>query len=249
MSTFMGFPQSGHSFTADEVGQALAGLIARDSNGMPKTGMLGSQPSVTAVNGAWKVAVGRFVYVHSVLGAVQLSGVSESEQLDIVPAVGDIPNGQSRIDRVCWKPEDAELVVLKGIPGSDPVAPSAGAFARVALVRVASADGAVIAGQITVDAAVTSLAGGGSETRTLNAPLAGASAWNGVLSWQSIAPVTFQQPFAAAPALQVTAEHKSEAVQVFQLTGVTATGFTGRVLRFGHATPLVPKITYTAAVV
>ena len=159
MTTFVGFPQDGHPFSADDVGLALAGLVAREADGTPRVGMLGSGPPVTAAGASWKVQVGEFVYVHEVGGAVQLSGVSNAEQVNIVPADGDVPAGQARIDRVVWNPAAAELLVLKGTPATSPAAPSAGAFASVGTVRVNAGDGQVVAARVARDFSTTGLVG------------------------------------------------------------------------------------------
>lgn len=245
MTAFVGFPQDGHEFSAEEVGLALAGLIVRDS-GVPRVGMLGAGPDVAAVAASWKVEVGVFAYVHQGDGAIQISGLSEAEQVDIESAVG-IPGGQSRIDRICWDPVDAELVVLQGTPAASPVAPAAGAYASVARVLVTSGDGMVISGKVTPDFSVTALVTAEEVVRrTVPVTLTGSPSWNGVLSWQGFS-VVFPAPFAAAPHLEATGVFPAEAVQTMQIIQVTAAGFTGRVLRFGHAVPLGGQVTYTAA--
>lgn len=159
MTEFFGFPRDGHTYSADEVGRAFAGFFERESNGTPRVGMLSSVPSVTAVNGAWKIQVGIFTYIHQVLGSVQMSGLSASEQHDIVPAAGNIPVGQARIDLVGWNPVTAEIVVVTGEPAANPTAPADASLAEVATVRINSGDGAVISGQITMLAQTTDLVG------------------------------------------------------------------------------------------
>lgn len=135
---------------------ALAGLIVRDGSGVPRVGMLGAGPSVAAVAAAWKVEVGPFPYVHQVANAIQVSGLSAAEQVDIAPATG-IPAGQARIDVVCWDQVAAALTVVQGVPGTSPVVPANGSLAVVARVRVNSGDGMVIAGQVTPAFAKTQL--------------------------------------------------------------------------------------------
>lgn len=159
MASFPEFPANGHAFSADETGEALAGLIRRDAAGMPVPGML-AVPKVTAVAAAWKVEVGPFAYVRRIGAAVGISGLSAAEQKDVTSSA-TIPAGQARIDRVCWDAVDSTLVVVPGTPGTSPVAPSDGGLVRVAQVRVNAGDGAVVQGQITPDYAVTGLAGGG----------------------------------------------------------------------------------------
>lgn len=156
MTAFPGFPQDVESFSADEVGQALAGLIARDSGGLPVVGML-APPVVSVVAATWKVQVGKFVYVHQVNGAVQFSGLSAAEQVTLDTAAG-IPAGQSRIDRVCWDPVTAMLEVVKGVPAVSPVAPSIGTRAPVGRQVVVSGDGALVPAKFTPEFVRTTLA-------------------------------------------------------------------------------------------
>lgn len=159
MTAIFGFPRDGHTYSSADVGRALAGLIQRDANGVPVAGMLATAPKLTAVNGAWRVEVGRFVYVHQVACAVQLSGLAVPVQVDIVPAAGDIPAGQARIDLICWNVDTAALVVAKGTPSASPVAPSNGGMARVGTVRVNAGDGQVVAERVANDSTLTQLAG------------------------------------------------------------------------------------------
>lgn len=159
MSTFSGFPRDGYSFSADDVGRALAGLIRRDSAGLPVPGMLGDGPKVTAVAASWRVQVGPFAFVQRVAQAIRISGVSTDEQVDIAPATA-IPAGQGRIDLIAWDPAGPDLVVIPGTPSTSPVVPPNGGFEPVATVRVNSGDGTVIQGQIQPVFERTGLAGG-----------------------------------------------------------------------------------------
>lgn len=154
MTAFQGFPQDDYSFSANDVGNALAGMVGRDSANAPIPGMLNVAPTVTAGAASWRVLVGRFVYVHVVAGAVQLSGLSAPEEVDIVSAAG-IPAGQARIDLVCWNPVDAELSVITGTPGTSPIVPPAGALEPVVSLRVNAGDSAVVPARITPAAAVS----------------------------------------------------------------------------------------------
>lgn len=149
MTSFVGFPQDSYDFSANEVGQALAGLVPRGVDGLPKRGWL-KGPSVAAVAAAWKVQVGRGVYVDHAAGAVSLSGVSDVEQLDIEPAT-NIPAGQSRIDRVVFDPASGVLSVVQGVDAVSPVAPSIGALVPVSRVLVQSGDGMVVGSRVSPD--------------------------------------------------------------------------------------------------
>ncbi len=155
MTAFLSFPKDGGPHSGASVGQALAGLVARDTAGMPRVGMLAA-PSVDAVAASWKVEVGRFVYVSHTNGAIQFSGLSEAEQVDITPATS-IPSGQSRIDRVVWNPVAAQLVYVEGTAAVSPTAPSVGVNAPVARILVQSGDGMVVAARVTADFVETSL--------------------------------------------------------------------------------------------
>lgn len=170
MTAFTGFPRDGYAFSAAEVGLALSGLVAREVSGVPRVGMLGRGPAVAAVAAAWKVQVGRFVYVHQVGGAVQFSGLSAAEQVDIVPAVGMLA-GQSRIDVVCWDPASAVLSVVTGTAAVSPVSPSVGALAEVARVLVLSTDGMVIAGRVTPVYALSALSSADGDTGWVSPPV------------------------------------------------------------------------------
>lgn len=160
MTSYKEWPSDGGPHTSDSIGQALAGLVARDSSGNPIAGML-APPTMTVVTGAWKVEVSRFVYVRNVAGAARFSGLSAAEQVDVANAAG-IPAGQSRIDLIVWDAVNAALSVVAGSPASSPPVPST-AFVPVARVLVKSGDAQVIPAQITpvfVKAALASNSGG-----------------------------------------------------------------------------------------
>lgn len=159
MTAVFGFPRDSHTYSADEVGRALAGLFSRDSSGVPRSGMLDSGPLAEAVPGTWRVRVSEFTYVHEVARAIQLSGLSSAEEVEITPATGSVPVGQARIDLIGWDPVEAELVLIEGTPAADPVAPEDASVAEVVTVRVNSGDGAVIAGRIEKVFETTDLVG------------------------------------------------------------------------------------------
>lgn len=160
MTTFIGFPQDGYEFGADEVGAALAGLVVRDENGIPREGVLGtSSPLVRAVPASWQVAVSPFAYVFQEDGSIQISGVSSTEILDISSST-TIPPGQSRIDLVVWDPGAAAAEVLEGEPGASPEEPPVPSdFEILAPVLVSSSDGSVQQGGIQRRYNSTSLIG------------------------------------------------------------------------------------------
>lgn len=243
MTSFREWPSDGGPHTSDSIGQALSGLVVRDASGNPVPGML-APPTVSAVAASWKVQVGRFVHVRNVSGAARFSGLSASEQVDITPAAG-IPAGQARIDLVCWNPATMVLLVVSGVPGVTPVVPSAGGMVPVAQVRVNASDGMVVAAQVVSRFTNTGLASAG-ETRTVTVTLTGTAGWNGVASWRDFQVINFSGVFDVVPGVEATGVFPSAAVQLMQITQVTKTGFSGRVIRIGHATPLGGTVTYTA---
>lgn len=242
------FPVDGVPTFADDIGWALAGFVERDAAGIPKSGMLGAGPTVAPSGASWKVLVGRFVFASQSSGALLLSGLELPAEVDIVPAAGDVPAGQARIDRIVWDPAAKLLRVVKGMPAANPIAPALGGFGKVAQVRVNAGDGVVIAGQVTPEFDVVGL-GGGAPGGMVTAPLSlvGAAAWNGFASWQSFAAVPFAKPFKAPPHLLTESVFPGEAVQFMQVTQVTAASFSGRLIRIGHGQPLAGVVTYQAA--
>lgn len=155
MTSFREWPSDGGPHTPDSIGQALSGLVARDSAGLPVEGMLAA-PAVSAVSGAWKVQVGRFVHVRNVSGSARFSGLSNAEQHDIGNA-STIPVGQARIDRVAWNAGTGAIQVIPGVPGTSPAAPALGGLAPVLRVRVNAGDAQVVTAQITIDYVSTRL--------------------------------------------------------------------------------------------
>ncbi|MBU3995005.1 MAG: hypothetical protein KKF42_04400 [Actinobacteria bacterium] len=117
------------------------------------------------VASSWKIAGGRFVYVHQVAGAVQFSGLSAPEQVDVLPAAGNIPAGQARIDLVVWDVNNTELVVVQGAPAVAPSSPSTSPEqVAVASYRVTAGDGMVLAARLSKTYAVTGLVQAGTDT-------------------------------------------------------------------------------------
>lgn len=196
MATYEEWPRDSHDFTAAEVGEAHAGLFRRLVNGTPREGVLGA-PYITAVPSSWKVSVPPFTYVRVSGGAVYLSGVSATEEVDINTAAG-IPSGQARRDLICWDREAAELVYIAGTPAASPSLPSDGGLPRLAEVRVNSGDASTIAGQVSNEYAIAALVNGpipqkGTVSKR-NVPKGGVV---NVL-------VTFDPPFDVTPNVQAT---------------------------------------------
>lgn len=210
------FPEDDHPYYADEVGLALAGLVQREPDGSPRTGMLGA-PTVSAVPSAWKVEVAPFAHVHDVSRSVRFTGQSTSSQVDIVSAAG-IPGGQARIDLIVWDPDEQDLVVIQGTASASPAVPADGGLVPVATVRVNAGDGAVIQGQITPVYEVTGLAGG-------KTPVGGVVAPRSIVAQGGTeVPVTFPPgEFDAPPIVQATLLGGSRDCSVY-VTAVTKDG-------------------------
>lgn len=221
MTTFEAFPRDGYAFSAAEVGTALGGLLRRDSNGLPVAGVLG-RPSIRAVSASWRVKVDPFLYAHRSGAVVSFSGVSAAEELNIATSAG-IPAGQARIDLVCWDRTNAELVVVKGAPGSTPALPPAGGNVPIATVRVNASDGMVVAGQVNYVYDATWLQG--AESR---AAMGTVSKRNVAAGGVTNVAVTFPPGlFTGIPNVQATAWGDARDVNV-QVDNITATGFTLR---------------------
>lgn len=238
MVAFVGFPKDGHVFSASEVGLALAGFIAREPSGLPRVGMLGDGPTFRAVPASWKVELDEFVYAHQVAGALQLSGISSEAQVDITPAVGDIPAGQARIDVLCWSPTAAELTVVEGVPATSPQVPATGALAPVLRVRVNAGDSMVINGQITPVFAKSLLAAASAplqQSGWADHPSGGATLVAGLHRSTQNYSVAFPTPFDAVPNLQATASAGgAQVAQWVQVFGLTRFGFSWRIISVGQ---------------
>lgn len=157
MTSTKEWPSDGGPHTSDSIGQALAGLVARDSAGNPIPGMI-APPAITAVGGTWKVQVSRFVYVRNVAGRAVFAPLSAAEQIDI-PNAASIPAGQARIDRLVFDATTG-IVRVPGVVSASPVAPADGGMVRVATVRVQAGDSQVVAARVIPDFARTRLVGG-----------------------------------------------------------------------------------------
>ena len=243
MATFFPFPKDGGPHSRVSVGQALAGLVARDDEGLPRVGML-AVPDVSAVASSWLVEVGRFVHVHHDDGAVQFTGLSDSEQVEVTSAA-DIPAGQARIDRIGWDASASELVVLEGVVSASPVAPGLGALYPVAQVRVDSGDGMLSVVKVSPEFVRTH--GDASVFRgSQSLVLSGAVGSAGGNSWRSFVSVPFGRTFSKPPHLDVSAVFPSASVSFLEVTSVTTTGFSGRVVRIAHPTPVAGVVHWTA---
>lgn len=212
------FPEDDHPYYADEVGLALAGLVQREPDGSPRTGMLGA-PTVSAVPSAWKVEVAAFAHVHDVSRSVRFTGRSTASQVDIVSAAG-IPGGQARIDLIVWDPDEQDLVVIQGTASASPTPPADGGLVQVATVRVNAGDAMVIQGRIVPVYATTSLVGGDAALHGKVAKRAIPSTGNASV------PITFPPgSFSEPPIVQVSLWGNARDCNA-TYDNVTANGFT-----------------------
>lgn len=125
--TFPGFPCNDFDFHFAEAGSALAGLIVRDRNGIPVSGVLPSTDVLLTAGTGWTIRVAPFVASRTVERAVLLGGTAEQLALDVAPA----PAANARIDVIyalpaevgSGDPVEASRVVT-GVPGAVPVKPS-----------------------------------------------------------------------------------------------------------------------------
>lgn len=223
MTEVFGFPRDGHTYSADEVGRALAGIFQREADGTPRVGIVGEPPTAVPISASWQLEVGVFSYVHQVVGSVQLSGLSDAEQVAITPAAGSIPVGEARIDRVVWNPVAAELSVIEGTPAVSPVKPSADGFAPLFTVRVNAGDGMIIAGQVEPDFQTTALAGSGDLPAAIAVGVIAESHISGMST--IITPVTFPVGMFDAPPVVIATPIATAAAGIdVSVSDVTAEG-------------------------
>lgn len=120
MTKVISFPDDGYAYSGAEAGEALAALIQRDADGVPREGILPSRQQLISGRSDWFVDVAPFLAVSVVDHAILLGGVSEDEQVEIE----EPPVSGGRIDRVVWDGSTSSLNVIGGAPGASPVAPS-----------------------------------------------------------------------------------------------------------------------------
>lgn len=127
MVHFPGFPSNDFDFHFEEAGGALAGLLARSSDGEVVPGILTSVDLVLSFGAGWTIRVAPFVSVRSKGRSVLLGGMTEEVVLDVEPS----PNANSRIDVIYSLPADVSagdpiegVSIRTGTPGASPVKPS-----------------------------------------------------------------------------------------------------------------------------
>lgn len=98
---------------------------------------------------------------------------------------------------------------------------------------------------VQLEGKVASLTAKRIERRSLDVSLSGQPANSSGIYYQDLAPITFAQAFPTPPLLQATCVTQWGAVQWYQITEVTRTGFKARVMRLGGA-PVATTLNYTA---
>lgn len=159
MSEIVTFPEDSYDYSSDEVGGALAGLIVRDSLGVPRAGILPSSNQLLSGRNDWQVNVAPFIGVAVEDKVVRLGGNDGEMQT----SVDEPPSSGGRVDRICWDPQMGTPVihVVPGTPGSSPVAPTTPAgMVSLGTVRLDAGDTSTSQGLFVADFPFTSTAGG-----------------------------------------------------------------------------------------
>ena len=159
MSEIVTFPEDSYDYSSDEVGGALAGLIVRDSLGVPRAGILPSSNQLLSGRNDWQVNVAPFIGVAVEDKVVRLGGNDGEMQT----SVDEPPSSGGRVDRICWDPQMGTPVihVVPGAPGSSPVAPTTPAgMVSLGTVRLDAGDTSTSQGLFVADFPFTSTAGG-----------------------------------------------------------------------------------------
>lgn len=207
MAVFPGFPGSGFDFGYPQVGAALAGLIVRDRNGIPRSGIMPSREDLLRPGSGWNISAGAFVVVRADGRKVLIGGNDEDSQIAVAPA----PSANSRVDLIYARAQnpgagdpDGALFVVTGVAGAAPQKPAlpAGGI-EVGTFRVSAAATSVAAGIVDNTFRTTVCAGGAIPFRNTADRNAFAAAegqlglLDGVLlryagAWSAAAPVTAQ---------------------------------------------------------
>lgn len=125
--TFPGWPCNDFDFHFAEAGAALAGLIIRDTSGVPVSGVLPSAEVLLTAGAGWTINVAPFVAARAKGRAVLLGGSADPLVVGVAPA----PAANARLDVVYSLPAEVgsgdpiEAVnVVTGVAGAVPVKPS-----------------------------------------------------------------------------------------------------------------------------
>lgn len=125
--TFPGWPCNDFDFHFAEAGAALAGLIIRDKNGVPRPGILPSAETLLTAGAGWTINAAPFVASRTVDRAVLLGGTAEQLAIDVTPA----PAANARLDVLYTLPAEVgsgdpveAVAVATGVAGAVPVKPT-----------------------------------------------------------------------------------------------------------------------------
>lgn len=165
MGNIVSFPENGYPFSGGEVGASLAGLIVRDVYGVPRQGILPSKAALLSGRADWQVDVQPFVGVAVEGRVIRLGGIDEIGQVELDPP----PVSGSRIDRVCWSPDQATptLHVVPGAPNSFPVPPSTPTgMLSLGTAEVHAGDASTNQAEFVADFEFSATAGGTITVRT-----------------------------------------------------------------------------------
>lgn len=166
MSEIIAFPEDSYDFSGDEVGAALAGLVARDVDGYPRSGVFPSTSALISGRGDWQVDVAPFVAVIGEERIVRFGGIDDVDQVTLDPP----PVSGGRIDRICWSPTmgTPPLHVVPGSPGTEPVAPGIpGGMLSLGTVHLEASDTSTSQAVLDHDFDFSTTAGGVLIVRTI----------------------------------------------------------------------------------
>lgn len=176
---FPGFPCNDFDFHFAEAGAAMAGLVVRDTNGVPRAGVFASTATLVRAGTGRELLVAPFVACRTVGKAVLLGGATDTVSVPVAAA----PSANARLDVVYSLPAEVgsgdpvEAVrVATGVAGAVPVKPSipVGAI-ELATFRSQAGQTSAAKGTITNTFVTTVTAGGVIPFRTVNEM----NAWNG----------------------------------------------------------------------
>ena len=125
--SYVGFPVENYNYHQPDLGPTFAGLIVRDIDGYPLTGIMPSKPDLVKAGSGWNVIVSPFIAVRRRDRDIIMAGSSGVSTVEMAPA----PSANSRIDVIYTLPADPStgypleaVRVATGVPGAVPAKPS-----------------------------------------------------------------------------------------------------------------------------
>lgn len=209
MGDFPGFPTNNFDFHFEEVGPALAGLIIRDRNGLPRAGILPSREDLIRKRSDWFLDTSPFVAVRVKGLAVLIGGTTDSGQVSVATA----PAANARLDVIWSRPADMDaaediipIQITTGTPAAVPTKPALPEGAvEIATLRVPAGASNTQACTLTMTGKLTCCAGGAirfrdSADRTTFLPTPGQLGIEGNVlwvavgtAWQRVVPVPVEE--------------------------------------------------------